>query len=120
MPLVVVLDEADIVRKVANRILTGLNFEVFATASADEAIARCIQQLPEYVIIDSSLEGADDVITDLRAMPGGGAVRVFYCVVEADMKTMVASMRAGADDILLKPFDRAALVKKFAPDATAA
>ena len=46
-------------------------------------------------------------------LPGGKGVRIYYCVVEADLKKMMAGKRAGADDFLLKPFDRKILTSVF-------
>ncbi len=120
MPQVMVADESDIVRKVAKRILTALDLEVFDTASANEAIARAFKELPEFVILDAKMDGAADIITSIRSLPGGELTRIFYCVVEADLKTLMTGRRIGADDILLKPFDREALHEKFAAQASAA
>ena len=40
-------------------------------------------------------------------------MRIYYCVVEADLKKMMMGKRAGADDFLLKPFDRKILTQVF-------
>ena len=53
-------------------------------------------------------------------MPNGKSARIFYCVIEADLKKMMAGKRAGADDFLLKPFDRKILTSVFASFAAAA
>ncbi len=50
---------------------------------------------------------------DVRALPEGKAVKIYYCVVEAELKVMMAGKRAGANDFLLKPFDREILTKTF-------
>ena len=52
-------------------------------------------------------------IDDVRNLPQGKSVRIYYCVVEADLKKMMMGKRAGADDFLLKPFDRKILTQVF-------
>ena len=41
-------------------------------------------------------------------------MKIYYCVVEADLKKMMAGKRAGATDFLMKPFDRKILTSVFA------
>lgn len=113
MPQVLIADESDIVRKVAKRILSGLDMDVLESTSANDAIVQAIEQRPEYLIIDAKMDGANDVIIQVRSMPGGDKTHIFYCVVEADFKTLLTSKRAGANDVLLKPFDRKAILEKF-------
>ena len=120
MLTLMVVDSSDIVRKVAKRILSALNFDVLEAENADNAVAECFRNLPNVVIIDGHLEGAQDVITHIRSMPNGDQTRVYYCVIEADLKTMMAGRRAGADDFLQKPFDRQILTEKLGPIAAAA
>ncbi|MCO6185143.1 PleD family two-component system response regulator [Rhizobium sp. L1K21] len=113
MPQVLIADESDIVRKVAKRILSGLNLDVLESTSANDAIVQSLSALPKYLIVDSKMDGATDVITQIRSMPGGSETHIFYCVVEADLKTLLSARRAGADDVLQKPFDRSVLLEKF-------
>ena len=69
---------------------------------------------------DAALEGALDVIQAVRGLPNGRDVRIFYCVIEADLKKMMLGKRAGANDFLLKPFDRKILTSVFGGLAVAA
>ena len=120
MPTLLIADESDIVRKVAKRILSALNFEVAETNSADHTIAQCSRNMPDILIIDGSMQSALEVIPHIRVMPGGKETKIFFCVVKADLKTLMAGKRAGADDFLLKPFDRKALEAKFGSYVSAA
>ena len=66
------------------------------------------------------MTGALDLISSVRQMEGGKDVRIFYLMIEKEFKQMMAGKRAGADDFLLKPFDRRSLTEAFAPYAVAA
>ncbi len=108
-----VADQSDIVRKVANRILTAMHFSVMEASTANEAIIQAELERPDILIIDSNMEGALDVIAYMRSLPGGEEVKIYYCLIEADLKHMMVGKRAGADDYLIKPFNRETLTKVF-------
>lgn len=114
MQRLMIADSSDIVRTVAKRILTELDFMVSEAADAGEALQRCKAELPAVLIVDAGLEGALELIGSVRAIPNGEKVRIYYCVIEADLRKMMQGKRAGADDFLLKPFDRKILSSVFA------
>ncbi|MDO9415084.1 response regulator [Pararhizobium sp.] len=114
MQRLMIADNSDVVRKVGIRILSGLGFLVSEAGNGLEALVRCEAQLPNIIIVDAGLDGALELIGNIRALPNGKTVRIYYCVVEADLKKMMAGKRAGADDFLLKPFDRKILTNVFA------
>lgn len=115
-----ITDNSDIVRKVGKRILSELDFLVSEASTAAEALQHCQTELPEYLIVDSGMEGALELIAAIRAMDGGKEVKIYYCVIEADLKKLMAGKRAGATDFLLKPFDRKILTAVFGNRAIAA
>jgi two-component system, chemotaxis family, chemotaxis protein CheY len=120
MQRLMIADSSDIVRKVGKRILTELGFLVVEAGGAREALMRCQAELPNFLIVDAGLDDALELISGVRAIPEGKSVRIFYCVIEADLKRMMAGKRAGADDFLLKPFDRKILTSVFSGHAAAA
>jgi two-component system chemotaxis response regulator CheY len=115
-----IADGSDIVRKVGKRILSEIGFLVAEAGTQREAITGCTAEMPNIIIVDAGLEGALELIAAVRAMPNGKSVRIFYCVIEADLKKMMVGKRAGADDFLLKPFDRKILTSVFQVHAQAA
>lgn len=115
-----IADSSDIVRTVAKRILSELGFVVIEAANEQEALVRCQAELPSILVVDASMEGALGLIASVRAMPGAEKLRIYYCVIEADLKKMMMGKRAGADDFLMKPFDRKILSAVFSPYAAAA
>lgn len=120
MQRLMIADSADVVRKVGRKILSELGFLVSEAQNAHEALMQCHAELPHILIVDAGLEGALGLISHIRTLPEGKSVRIFYCVVEADLKSMMLGKRAGADDFLLKPFDRKILTAKFGNAAIAA
>jgi two-component system chemotaxis response regulator CheY len=106
-------DECESVRETAAGILTELGFAVTGCASALDAVAKCDHALPDVIIVDSNLEGALDLIANIRLMPSGNSTRILYGVETADLRHLMAAKRAGADDFLLKPYESKVLHALF-------
>lgn len=113
MQRLMIVDDSSVIRKVAKRILSGLDWLVSEADSAYMAQMHCQAQLPHVLVVDATMPDAIDLIAAVRQMPGGDAVRIYYCLVEADLKSMMQGKRAGADDYLIKPFDRRILTTTF-------
>ena len=104
-----IADESEAARKIAAQILDELGFTVMESASALDAFASSQMALPNVVIVDSGLTGALDLIANLRSLPNGNLVQIYYSVTKADLRSLMAGKKAGANDFLLKPFDRKVL-----------
>lgn len=120
MTRLLIADEWAIIRKVGSRILTDLDFMVSEASSTAEATSMCEAAMPDVIIVDSSIDGALDFIASVRGMSGGDQVKIYFSIIESDLKVMMAGKRAGADDFLMKPFDRAILSATFGRLAVAA
>jgi len=106
-------DESESVRETAAGILTELGFAVTGCASALDAVAKCDADLPDVIIVDSRLDGALDLIANIRLMQAGKSVRILYGVETADLRHLMAAKRAGANDFLLKPYESKVLHALF-------
>lgn len=42
----------------------------------------------------------------MRSLPGGDAPKVVFCTTENDIGKIARALRAGADEYIMKPFDR--------------
>ena len=108
-----IADESEAVRETADGILSELGFAVSGCASALDAVAKCDIALPDVIIVDSSLDGALDLIANIRLMQAGNSTRILYGVETADLRKLMAAKRAGADDVLLKPYESKVLHALF-------
>lgn len=89
----------------ATGLFSELGFAVTMSPGILDTLARCDASLPDLLVVDSSLDGALELIASIRLMPGGKGVRILYGVAEADLRKLMAAKRAGADDFLLKPYE---------------
>jgi len=116
MKTCLVVDDSNVVRKVARRILEKLNLEIVEAENGQQALEQCQQAMPDAILLDYHMPGMGTVefLSTLRGMFGGKRILVVYCTTENDTADITRTIAAGADDYLIKPFDRQSLQAKFA------
>ena len=116
MTRVLVVDDSSVVRKVARRILEGLSIETDEADGGQAALAACASGMPDGILLDWNMPEMDGyaVLKALRSMPGGTAPKVVFCTTENDSAHMAKARQAGADDTMMKPFDKDVLRLKMA------
>jgi two-component system chemotaxis response regulator CheY len=100
-------------RDAASGLFSELGFAVAMSPSVLDAMTRCENALPDLLIVDSTLEGALELIAAVRLMSGGKNVRILYGVAETDLRRLMDAKRAGVDDFLLKPYETKVLHALF-------
>jgi two-component system chemotaxis response regulator CheY len=116
-----IVDDSSVVRKVARRILEDMDYIVDEAEDGQEAFDKCRQEMPDAVLLDWQMPimGGLEFLKLLRAYVGGERPRVVYCTTEHDIGHIAMALKAGANDYMMKPFDRDMLESKF-QDAEAA
>jgi len=116
MKYCIVADDSSVIRKVARRILEGLSFEVTEAEDGKQALTACMQRMPDAILLDWSMPDMPgvDVIRRLRALERGSQPKIVFCATENDVAQIAKAIHLGADDYMMKPFDRAILTDKFA------
>lgn len=115
MKTCLVVDDSSVIRKVARRILEGLDFEIVEAEDGQQALDACRRQLPEAILLDWNMPKMDgyEFLRSLRKLPGGDSPKVVFCTTENDMAHIRAALEAGADEYVMKPFDRETLHVKL-------
>ena len=115
MAMALVVDDSPVIRKVARRIFEGMSFEVAEAEDGLKAMAACTAALPDVILLDWNMPVMDGFafLKELRKMPGGSKPRVVMCTTENDVAHIARALHAGADDCMLKPFDRDLMLAKF-------
>lgn len=110
-----VVDDSRVVRKVASRIVTDLNFEVVEAADGAEALSSCRESMPDAVLLDWNMPVMTGIefIIQLRKRPGGDKPKVVFCTTENDVAHIREAISAGADEYVMKPFDHETLQIKL-------
>ena len=110
---ILVVDDEEPVRAVCSRMLTPLGYRVETLPTADQAILRFKEQPFDLVITDYSMPG------ELNGLTLGRAIRecapqtqIILMTAFPAVDTAVATLRMGAFDYLVKPFDKKELVQR--------
>jgi two-component system chemotaxis response regulator CheY len=115
MTLFMVVDDSPVIRKVARRILEALDFETAEAGDASEALDQCRRSMPDAILLDGFMPGMDgyQFLKELRRQPSGHRPKVIYCTTENEVAQIARAMHSGADDFMMKPFDRELMQAKL-------
>ena len=111
-----VVDDSNVIRKVARRILEELHFTVEEAADGALALAACRVKMPDAILLDWNMPVLDglEFLVAMRKEPGGDKPIVVFCTTENDIDHITRALQAGANEYIMKPFDREIIEAKFA------
>jgi two-component system, chemotaxis family, chemotaxis protein CheY len=115
MKTCLIVDDSSIIRKVARRILEDLEFQISEAENGEQAVATCQRELPDAILLDWNMPKMDgyDFLRALRKLPGGERPKVVFCTTENDVAHIARALQAGANEYIMKPFDRDIVEAKF-------
>jgi two-component system chemotaxis response regulator CheY len=111
-----IVDDSKVIRKVARHILEALNYVVDEAADGREALAACRLSVPDVILLDWNMPVMSG-IEFLRAIdddPLTTRPKIVFCTTENGTAHIKAAIDAGADEYIMKPFDRETLQTKLA------
>jgi two-component system chemotaxis response regulator CheY len=111
MKTCLVVDDSKVIRKVARHILEALDFTVSEAADGREALDRCAEASPDVILLDWNMPvmSGMEFLKLLRQRGHSDQPKVVFCTTENDMAHIRAALEAGADEYVMKPFDRETL-----------
>jgi two-component system chemotaxis response regulator CheY len=115
MKTCLVVDDSKVIRKVARHILETLDFVVDEAEDGREALGRCEANMPDVVLLDWNMPvmGGMEFLRTLRQQDIVAQPKVVFCTTENDLAHIRAALEAGADEYVMKPFDRETLESKL-------
>jgi two-component system chemotaxis response regulator CheY len=110
-----VVDDSTVVRKIARRILEELNFQIIEAENGERALEACRRAMPTAVLLDWNMPVMDghEFLLHLRRLPGGDLPKVVFCTTENNIDHISRALEAGADEYIMKPFDKDIIADKF-------
>lgn len=111
-----VVDDSRSMRAILAKQLRELGFQVVEAAGGAEALRSLHAGGPfELVLLDWNMPEMDgqEVLTLIRSEPAYKGVRVMMVTTESEMSQVSVALDAGANEYLMKPFDRDALLQKL-------
>ena len=110
-----IVDDSDVIRRVTKTMLTGLGLQASEAVNGEDALERCRQAMPDAIVLDWIMPVLDglDCLQSLRRLPGGRQAAILYATTVNDPAEIARALEAGADDVIVKPYDRDALRQKL-------
>lgn len=110
-----IVDDSAVIRKVARRILETLSFRISEAEDGEQALRLCESDMPDAVLLDWNMPVMDgyEFLAALRRLPTGNLPKVVFCTTENEVGYIARAIRAGADEYIMKPFDREIMTAKF-------
>lgn len=114
MKFCLVVDDSDVIRKVARKILEGAGYIVIEAETASEGLERCRAAMPDIILLDSILPDCNsrDFLDSLREINAERIPQVLYCTSDADPAEIGKLFRAGINAFVHKPFEPTTLLPK--------
>jgi two-component system, OmpR family, response regulator MprA len=109
--VLVVEDDADIA-DVLRRSLRNEGYEVRTSADGVEALDIATGFVPDLVVLDLGLPGLDGIEV-CRKLRTDGDVPILMLTARAETEDRVIGLDSGADDYLVKPFERQELLARI-------
>lgn len=112
-----VIDDSRAIRSILAGILGDIGFDVVGVADAEEAQALLQRDANfELALVDWNLPVMSglDLVREIRAVPSLDSVRLMMVTTETELERVSQALDAGADEYIMKPFDKVMLLEKLA------
>jgi len=112
---ILVVDDSSVIRKAARRILEGLQLQICEAGDGKEALDHCASSMPDGILLDWNMPIMDglEFLVELRQLPSGLKPKVIFCTTENDVVHIARAIHAGADEYIMKPFDKQIVQSKL-------
>jgi len=109
---VLVVEDDDDIADILRRSLRNEGYEVRTSADGIEALDVAAGFLPDVVVLDLGLPGLDGVEV-CRRLRSDGDLPILMLTARAETEDRVTGLDSGADDYLVKPFERKELLARI-------
>lgn len=111
-----IVDDSRVVRRVARQILEELHFDISEAEDGQIALNCCKAQMPDAILLDWNMPVMNGIefLRALRKEQGGDRPVVLFCTTESEFSFITQAMEAGANEYIMKPFDREIIESKLA------
>jgi len=113
---VLVIDDSRAMRSILRGILASLDFEVVEAADGRQAIDLLNKDRDfNLALVDWNLPEMSglEVVIEVRKDPGLAGLPLLMVTTETEFERVTQALQAGADEYIMKPFDREMLLDKL-------
>jgi two-component system chemotaxis response regulator CheY len=113
---VLIVDDSKAMRSLTGHILKNAGLAIFEAGDGQEVL-ECLRQINgiDLVLVGWSMPGMDGYafICAVRALSAYRTVRLIMVTAESEMEQVSRALAAGADEYIMKPFTRDAVLEKL-------
>ena len=114
MGRILVVDDAQFVRRWCRTVLTEQAHEVFEAMNGEQAVLAYDELRPDLVLLDLVMPGVDGLAALRRIREADPHARVVVLTTEGHLHVVNEARRAGAADFLLNPCAKEVLLDRVA------
>jgi two-component system, chemotaxis family, chemotaxis protein CheY len=110
-----VVEDSRVMRTVARRIFEELKFDIGEAEEGMAALRAVRDRMPDVIFLDWNLPSMPglEFIKSVRGQQNGSHPVILFATTENDPDEIALAITAGADDYVMKPYDRASLRSKL-------
>lgn len=111
-----IVEDSAVVRKAIRRIIQDFSFdEIHETENGLEALDFCKKGFPNVIILDWNMPVMNglEFLQALRKLEDGHKPKVIFCTTENTLSHIQKALMAGADEYIMKPFDKSIIQEKL-------
>ncbi len=116
MTKALIVDDSKTIRMILTRLLKEVGFLAFAQAGdGQEALDRLRESKPELVLVDWNMPvmSGFEFLVEMRSHRQYDDVVVVMVTTESEMSQVTSALEAGANEYIMKPFDKEIVESKF-------
>ena len=110
-----VVDDSATIRRVMSAMLREFGYVISEAPTGLQAVEQCKTDPPGLIFLDWNMPVMDGItcLRALRAMPMEPRPTIVLCTTENSLSKIHEALSAGADEYIMKPFDREILHDKL-------
>jgi two-component system chemotaxis response regulator CheY len=116
MKKVLIVDDSRAIRQIERKYLEELGFEVLEAQNGEEAL-EILEEHPDIKIIlldwHMPIMNGYEFLVKMRSNPEWSDIKVMMVTTENEQRSVIDAIRAGANEYLMKPFDKEMLETKI-------
>lgn len=111
-----IVDDSRVLRTVARKIFEEMQFDVAEAEDGMGALRAVRGKMPDVILFDGNLPSMKGVefLKSVRGQQGGDRPVILVATTESDAEEITQVMHAGANEYIMKPFDRGTMRAKLA------
>jgi len=92
----------------------AMDFQIIEAEDGEQALDACKRAMPGASCSTGNMPVMDgyEFLGHLRRMPGGDAPKVVFCTTENGIDHISRALQAGANEYIMKPFDKDIIADK--------